>query len=219
MQIIDLSMTIQPMWRWPDTLEVIKDFERGDLIRSTAIRIGMHAFTHVDAPLHIEAGRENMDCLVLENVCGPAAVMDLRPIQPNQEITPDILEKQAGHMRDGDILLLQTAWDTQRDCTSHEYWQEAPFLNRDAAAWLANLPIKAVGFDFPQDYAIREIPERRPDVTELPTHDLVLRKGIHLIEYLCGLSQITVGRVELFALPLKVAGAEGACARVVARVP
>lgn len=219
MKIIDLSMTIQPMWRWPDRLEIVKDFERGDPYRATAIRLGMHAFTHVDTPLHIEAGRENMNHLMLENVCGSAAVVDLSPIQPNQEITPDFLAGRAGHTRDGDILLLKTTWDAQRNCTSREYWQEAPYLNRDAAAWLADLPIKAVGFDFPQDYAIREIPERHPEATELPTHDLILRKGIHLIEYLCGLGQITVDRVELFALPLKVAGAEGACARVVARVP
>jgi kynurenine formamidase len=121
-------------------------------------------------------------------------------------------------VRDGDILLLKTGWDTLRDCTSRDYWLEAPFLNRDAATWLAGLPIKAVGFDFPQDHAIREIPERHPDVTEMPTHDLILRKGIYLIEYLCGLDQLSVDRVELFALPLKISGAEGACARVVARV-
>jgi kynurenine formamidase len=93
---------------------------------------------------------------------------------------------------------------------------EAPYLNRRAAAWLSEQPIKAVGFDFPQDYVIREIPERHPSAAEMPSHDLILRKGILLIEYLCNLHRIQAKRVELYALPLKVAGAEGACARVVA---
>lgn len=218
MELIDLSMTIQPMWRWPEPLEVVKDFDRGDPYRVTAIKLGMHAFTHVDTPLHIEAGRDNMDQLKLENLCGDAAVVDLTPIEPNQEITAELLKDRAGHVRDGDIVLLKTAWDTQRDCTCREFWLDAPYVAEDAAAWLAGLSIKAVGFDFPQDYVIREIPDRHPPVVEMPTHNLILRKGIHLIEYLCGLDQLAVDRVELFALPLKVAGAEGACARVVAKI-
>ena len=219
MRIVDLTMTIQPVWRWPDTLEVVKDFKRGDPYRVTAIRLGMHAFTHVDAPLHIEPGRESMDQLDLDNVCGSASVVDLTPIEPNQEITAELLAERAGHVRHGDIVLLKTAWDTKRDCTTRDYWLEAPFVNREAASWLSELSIKAVGFDFPQDFVIREIPARHPGVHEMPTHDLVLRKGIHLIEYLCGLDRLNADRVEIFALPLKVSGAEGACARVVARIP
>ncbi len=218
MQIIDLSMTIQPMWRWPQKLEVVKDFDRGDPFRVTAVELGMHAFTHVDTPLHIEPGRDNIDKLMLEDICGDAAVVDLTPIRPNQEITPELLKDRSGQVRKGDIVLLKTAWDTQRDYTSREYWLDAPFVNEEAAAWLAGLSIKAVGFDFPQDYVIREIPDRHPSAEEMPTHDQLLRKGIYLIEYLCGLDQLTAKRVELFALPLKVSGAEGACARVVAKV-
>ena len=73
-----------------------------------------------------------------------------------------------------------------------------------------------MGYDFPQDYVIREIPERYPDIEELCTHDQVLRKGIYMIEYLCNLGQVEQKRVEIYALPLKILGAEGACARVVA---
>jgi arylformamidase len=117
---------------------------------------------------------------------------------------------------ENDILLLKTCWDRLRDCTTREYWHEAPYINELGAAWLAKQNIKAVGFDFPQDHALREIPQRHPPVTELPTHDLILRKGIYLIEYLCNLSNLPAGRVQVFALPLKIEGGEGACARVVA---
>ena len=40
-----------------------------------------------------------------------------------------------------------------------------------------------------------------------------------MIEYLCNLHQITSDRVEVYALPLKIAGAEGAPARVMAVIP
>ncbi len=216
MEIIDLTMTVQPTWRWPVEITRERDFERGDSYRSTAARIGMHAFTHVDAPLHVEPGRESIDQVEVDSLCGPAALVDLGPVTANQEIGPEVLGERSGHLRKGDILILRTSWDRQREPTSREFWLEAPHLSGSAAAWLAEQPVKAVGFDFPQDYAIREIPERHPRVQELPTHDLVLRKGIYMIEYLCNLDRVKQERVTVYALPLKVLGSEGACARVVA---
>jgi arylformamidase len=214
--LIDLSMTIRPMWRWPIEVELAKDIRRGDPYQVTTVKTGMHAFTHVDTPLHIELGRESIDQVGLERLCGSAAVIDLRPIAANREIGRELLTERAGHVRAGDILLLKTGWDLARDCTTREYWLEAPYLNREAAAWLADLPVKAVGFDFPQDRVIREIPARHPSAEEMPTHDLILRKGILLIEYLCNLHRIRAERVHVYALPLKLFEGEGACARVVA---
>jgi kynurenine formamidase len=216
MAIIDLSMSVQPTWRWPVEIATERDFDRGDPYRSTCARITMHAFTHVDAPLHVEPGRESIDQVPVDRLCGPAAVVDLRPVAANQVMGPDLLEARSGHLQEGDILVLKTCWDMQRAWTSKEFWLEAPHLSSGAAAWLAEQPVKAVGFDFPQDYSIREIPQRHPEVHELPTHDLVLRKGIYMIEYLCNLSLVEQERVTLYALPLKVLGSEGACARVVA---
>ena len=216
MGLIDLSMTIQPIWRWPVEIELMKDINCGDPYQVTSLRTGMHSFTHIDTPLHIELGRESIDQIDLERLCGPAAVVDLTPIAQNQEIGHDLLAERAGHVLPGDIVLLKTGWDLAWDYTSKEYWLKAPYLNRDGAEWLSEQSIKAVGFDFPQDYVIREIPDRHPAAREMPTHDLILRKGILLIEYLCNLHKLKADRVDIYALPLKIAGGEGACARVVA---
>ena len=216
MGLIDLSMTVQPIWRWPVEIELLKDMSCGDPYQVTGIRTGMHAFTHIDTPLHIELGRESIDQIDLKRLCGPAAVVDLTPIAENQEIGRDLLSERASHVLPDDIVLLKTGWDLARDYTGKNYWSEAPYLNPEGAEWLSELSIKAVGFDFPQDYVIREIPDRHPTALEMPTHDLILRKGILLIEYLCNLHQIKTDRVDIYALPLKIAGGEGACARVVA---
>jgi kynurenine formamidase len=216
MRVVDLSMTIQPIWRWPCEIETAGDFARGDPFRFTFLRIGMHAFTHVDTPLHIEAGRESVDIVALDRLCGTAAVVSLTPVTPGQEIGRDLLISRATHILPGDIVLLKTGWDLARSAATREYWTEAPYLSSEAARWLSEQPLKAVGFDFPQDFAIREIPARHPSVQELPTHDLILRKGILMIEYLANLSRISLPRVEVYALPLKVAGGDGGCARVIA---
>jgi kynurenine formamidase len=78
--------------------------------------------------------------------------------------------------------------------------------------------IKAIGFDFPQDYPIRLLlkgEEKRP-FEEHVTHDILLRSGVTMIEYLCNTVALTANRTFLCALPLKVPAADGAPTRVIA---
>jgi len=218
LRVIDLSMVIQPHWRWPIKPELKMDHGRGDPFQVTLVNLSMHAFTHVDTPLHIEPGRITIDQVPADKLVGPAAVIDLTSVGANQAITAAQLKERCPALEAGDMVVLKTGWDLKRDYTSREYWLEAPYVEAEAAAWLAGQPIKAVAFDFPQDQAIREIPKRHPPAEEMPTHGIILRRGIYLIEYLCNVHRIEAGRVTLVAAPLKVLGAEGAPARVIALV-
>lgn len=218
MRLIDLSLTIQPHWRWAIEQKQILAHSADDPYQVTTVNLPMHAFTHVDTPLHIIPGRISIDAVPLEDLAGPAAVLDLSYVKANQEIERGDLEKVGSHIQKGDIVLLKTAWDQTHNPMSREYWSEAPYVGEGAAIWLANHAIKAVGFDFPQDYVIREIPQRHPRPEEMPTHHHILGKGIYLIEYLCNLHQIEKERITFFALPLKVHNAEGAPTRALAMV-
>jgi kynurenine formamidase len=191
MQIIDLSMPVQTHWRWKFNSEQTLDRKKGAPYQSTTFTMSAHAFTHIDSPLHIEPDRLPIDAVPLNNLSA-------------NEIIP------------GDIAVLKTAWDLKHSWRDREYWTEAPYLAEEAAAWLSDQDFHAVGFDFPQDYVTREIPGRHPSVQEMPAHDLILRKGIYQIEYLCNVHQINAKRVTLIALPLKLADCEGAPARVIA---
>jgi kynurenine formamidase len=216
MHIIDLSMPIQSHWRWKFNSEQTLDREKGAPYQSTTFTMSAHAFTHIDSPLHIEPDRMPIDAVPLNNLTGPAVIIDLSYVQPNQAVKIPDLKKSADEMIPGDIAVLKTAWDLKNNWKNREYWTEAPYLDEEAAAWLSDQDLNAVGFDFPQDYVIREIPGRHPSVQEMPAHDLILRNGIYQIEYLCNVHQINAKRVTLIALPLKLAGCEGAPARVIA---
>ncbi len=86
-----------------------------------------------------------------------------------------------------------------------------------ACRWLLARGIKALGVDFPQDYPIRLLlAGKRAPIAEFVSHDILLRNGVILIEYLCNLGALPGPRTTLFALPLKVPGADGAPARVIA---
>jgi arylformamidase len=216
MKIIDLSMPIQSNQRWPVSCERVLDFKKGDPFQSTTFTMSAHAFTHIDAPLHIAPDRIPIHDVPLEHLAGPAAILDLSHVQPNQAIGLDDLKKDSDDIVQEGIVVLKTAWDLKRSWNSREYWSEAPYLDDEAVAWLSEQHLHVVGFDFPQDYAIREIPERHPRVEEMPAHNLILRKGIYQIEYLCNVHRINAKRVTLIALPLKLVGCEGAPARVIA---
>ena len=216
MNLIDLSLTIQPHWRWSIEQEYTLAHSAADPYQATIINLPMHAFTHVDTPLHISPDKIPIDEVPLESLVGQAAVLDLTYVKANQEIDRSDLEKVGSHIRKGDIILLKTAWDRKRNPMSRQYWSEAPYVGERAAIWLAEQPVKAVGFDFPQDYVIREIPQRHPRPEEMPTHHHILRRGVYLIEYLCNLHRIKKERVTFFAAPLKVRNAEGAPTRAFA---
>ena len=90
-------------------------------------------------------------------------------------------------------------------------------LTRDAAVWLHGQKPSAVAFDFPQDYPIRLLLDGIVAPTaEHVTHDVLLRAGVTLIEYLVNTSALRGPRTFLCAAPLKIPNADGAPARVYA---
>jgi kynurenine formamidase len=84
MKIIDLSMPILANQRWPVSCERVLDFKKGDPFQSTTFTMSAHAFTHIDAPLHIEPDRIPIHDAPLDHLVGPAALLDLSHVQPNQ---------------------------------------------------------------------------------------------------------------------------------------
>ncbi|MEM9140422.1 MAG: cyclase family protein, partial [Pseudomonadota bacterium] len=85
------------------------------------------------------------------------------------------------------------------------------------AEWLLDRRPTACAFDFPQDYTIRLLldGEVRP-IPEHVTHDVLLRNNVTLIEYLVNTLAVPGPHTFLTALPVRMAGADGAPARVVA---
>jgi kynurenine formamidase len=215
-RLVDLTMPIHDHFRWPVQRDLRGDFARGDTFQVTWVGWAVHGFTHIDAPRHIVPDGATTSDLLLEQFVGPAAVLDLTGIAPMTAITGEVLRRAGGHLQPGDIALLKTCWETVRSPETPEFWTTAPYLTRPACEWLLAREIKAIGFDFPQDYPIRDLLRNQTaPLAEFVSHDCLLRAGIVLIEYLCNTQALTRSRVELYALPLKIPDADGAPARVV----
>ena len=86
------------------------------------------------------------------------------------------------------------------------------------AIWLRERGIKAVGFDFPQDYCIRFFitGEARPPLPEHVTHYHLLKQGVIMFEYLRNMGALRQARNQVIALPIRIPDSDGAPARVIA---
>lgn len=217
MEIIDLSMPIEPHLRWPVDLAIKGDIAAGDPFRVSRISMTCHGFSHVDAQAHVIAHSPTIEATALSRVVGPCRVLDLRDVAPNQAIDAERLAAADPGGPEGEILLLSSGWDTKRDYRTREFWLDAPYLTREAALWLKNRKPTALAFDFPQDYPIRLLlDDKHVPFDQHVTHDICLRAGITLIEYVVNTSSLKNPRTFLCAAPLKLPNADGSPARIFA---
>ncbi|MEZ5363160.1 MAG: cyclase family protein [Bryobacterales bacterium] len=215
--IVDLSYPIEDHFRWKVQRSLASSFDGGGQFQATWLGSGVHGFTHVDAPRHILPDGPTTSELALDALVGEAAVLDLSDVGPGAAIDAGMLAGRGEHLRKRDRILIRTDWDKHRSLHVPEFWSEAPYLTRDACEWLMSFEPLLIGFDFPQDEPIRGLLDgRTAPLEEFVSHDVLLRQGVILVEYLCNLGQIHQDRTRIVVLPLRVLGADGAPARAIA---
>jgi kynurenine formamidase len=169
-------------------------------------------------PLHYLVDGRDMASMPVDQWVGDAAVVDLTHLGADGEVTAADLDRRAGHVRRGDIVLLRTDWPRRMGVDKEQFWKEGPWTGPSACEWLVVRGAKAVGYDYPPDHCIRDTiaePRRRPGRSE---YAIFFPAGITVIEYLTNLDQIGAARCRFMALPLKLEGADGSPVRAIALV-
>ncbi len=219
MRVVDLTFPIKPHFRWRVATEVKGSHAKGDLFQTTILTIHCHAFTHVDAPRHFVPGGIDIGSLPVDQWVGPAAVVDLTHIRANGEVAAADLDKAGNHIHAGDIVLLRTDWPKRVSVETESFWRDAPYTARSACEWLIARKVKAVGYDYPPDHAVRTMifePTKRLTREDNTTHHAFFPAGITVVEYLTNLDRIGTPRCTFVALSLPVEGADGSPVRAVA---
>ncbi len=215
--IVDLSMPIGPHFRWQPSIDVSGDIAGGDQFRVTRLATTCHGFSHVDAMAHFVAAAPTIETTPLDRVVGPCRILDLRHAPANAAIEPEQLAAADPGGTSGEILLLAAQWGERQSYHERAFWTEAPWLTRDAAEWLLEQAPTAVAFDFPQDYPIRLLLDGQTvPKDQHVTHDVLLRNGVTLIEYVVNTHLLRGSRTFLCAAPLLIPDADGAPARIFA---
>lgn len=172
--------------------------DRGDPANVTALALGSHSGTHVDAPSHFLPGGDPVDRLPLDRLIGPAAVLDLPADLPSVRAAD--LERQGlrGHRR----VLLRT----RNSRAPGEFSPDYCALTTDGAEYLLDQGVELVGID-----ALSIEPFGSADFA---VHHLLLKRGVVIVEGL-DLSSVSAGVYHLVCLPLRLQGLDGAPARAV----
>lgn len=170
------------------------------------ISLCSHSGTHIDAPAHLSSQSVTLDMMPPETFWGLALLVDARAAA-GREVEIADLAPHAEKLAEADFLLLRTGWEEKFG--TEEYLAGFPTLSREAAQYALSLGIRGFGFD--------TISADSVESEECPIHKTLLGAGALIIENLRGLGALPAGETfPLAALPMPLAGADGAPARVMA---
>ena len=204
--IYDISVPIRnSMHVWPSDPPVeLEDKphlarDRSHTILTTSIKCGSHTGTHMDAPSHMIKGGMTLSEMSLEQLVGPAHVVEIsgaRSIQKKhvQDLDWEKVER----------VLFKT--DNSLHWQDEFFYEEFVYLEPDAAVVLAEHGIRLVGIDY--------LSIDRYQSEGHPTHFVLLGESIVILEGL-NLTGVPTGEYQLIALPLKLHQGDGAPVRAI----
>ncbi len=206
MKIYDLTAPISPslvVWEGdpPVSLSHVAHLDNGDDYTVTRMNMGAHTGTHVDAPAHFVRGGAGVEALDLHALVGPVQVVDTGDAEV---LTWDVLDALP---IDPTIprVLFRTSNSDRHLMAQPRFVEDYVALDSSGASWLVGRHIRLVGIDYLSISAYHDL---------IPPHQILLGAGIIPVEGLL-LWDIEPGLYQLFCLPLKLSGSDGAPARVI----
>lgn len=188
---------------YPGDAKFEKDFvcsiNEGDVCNVTAISMGTHTGTHIDAPRHFYKNGRTVDSLELEKLIGHAKVFSLEDIDIIKETHIKSL-----NIEKGDRVIFKTK--NSKYLLDGEFRKDFVYLDKSASDYLIEKGVILIGIDS------LSIEEFNSDFHEV--HFDLLEKEIVIVEAL-DLNEVEEGDYEIIALPLKIEGGDGSPARVI----
>ena len=235
-EIVDLSHTYDSQaiyWPTAEGFQLRRDADgvtpAGYYYASNSFFTSEHGGTHIDAPVHFAEGHLTVDKIPLQQLIGPAVVIDVAQQSEKdadyQVTTDDIqrFEQQHGAIPMDAIVLLRTGFSRRwpgaelylgttlrgEEGTRNLHF---PGLHPDAARWIvANRKIRAIGIDTASiDYGRSTLFE---------SHRALYERDIPAFENLTALDRLPATGAYVIALPMKIGGGSGAPLRAVAILP
>ncbi|MCH7733204.1 MAG: cyclase family protein [Candidatus Marinimicrobia bacterium] len=220
-------------WPTAETFELETVFEgitdKGFYYTANNFSASEHGGTHIDAPVHFAKDRRTVDQIPLEQLMGPAVVIDLSEkalADADYQVgVEDFTAWEAlhGKIPEGAIVLLKTGYGQywpyrEKYMGTDELGLSAipklhfPGLHPEAAKWLVeNRKINAIGLDTPSiDHGQSQLFE---------SHQILFDKEILAFENVANLDQLPAKGAWIIALPMKIKGGSGGPLRIVALVP
>ena len=185
----------------PFKIEPYFQRDKGDPFDLAFMSMGTHLGTHLDPPAHYLDGGATVDELPLESLVGPGVVLDMRR---KAQIDRKALEEShfVDHIR---VLLKTSNGPLLLESSFHEDYVH---LTESGARFLVERGVRLVGIDY--------LSIERYKNPGAPVHHILLQAGVVIVEGV-HLLESPPGEYEIFCLPLRIKGADGAPARLILR--
>jgi arylformamidase len=172
----------------------------GDPANVTVLEMDVHTGTHLESGLHFLEDGAPIDALPLEQLVGPAVVVEIR----GDAVTPEALEA-ASIPAAARRLLIRTANSARWAAGWGDFDPEYVSLTPDAARWIVDRGFVLVGIDH---LSIQQYDD------DGETHRILMRGNVAILEGL-NLDGVPAGGYTLVAAPIRLVGTEAAPVRAV----
>jgi arylformamidase len=204
--IYDVSVPIangMPVWPSDPPLQLTSQGhlsrDKTHTVQVTRIEMGSHTGTHIDAPFHFVEGGRRLEDISLNEMVGPAMVVQIQGV-------PSIQRKHLTPLNWTDVRRVLFKTDNSTHWNDGTFYEEFVFLEPDAAEFLVQQGVRLVGIDY---LSIDPYKSEKH-----PAHFVLLSRNVIIIEGL-NLSGVGPGPYQMVALPLNLQSGDGAPARVI----
>jgi arylformamidase len=207
--IIDLthllhsSVPVYPGTERPSINQIYTIREHG--YAETKLNLLSHHGTHMDAPAHMILNGKTLDQFEPGQFYGKALCIDCTNAK-NAVIDLLLIQLYESKIKMVDFVLLKTAWSDKWG--TEDYFERFPVLSKEACTWLGKFNLKGIGLDTISLDAI--------DTSDFANHQIILGKGMVIIENLTNLNFLGNEIFTFSSFPLKYINADGAPVRAVA---
>jgi arylformamidase len=170
----------------------LSHYTEGTTFQIGKIEMVANTGTYIDAPFHRYSGATDLAGLEMASIANLEGIV-FRAAQAMRSIDRDVFESDAVK---GRAVLIQTGWD--RHWRSDAYFENHPFLTRNAAEYLKASGAALVGIDS----------LNIDDTTDgsRPVHSILLKANIPIVEHMCHLNVLPGQGFRFFAVPAPVKG-------------
>src|ERR671938_862267 len=198
MRIVDLTleitsyMIIFPGYPMPNFIKWSKFDIQGYI--SEVMFLSTHTGTHMDAPFHFNPNGQTIDQVEVNRyICNNAILMKIQKNSNETISSDDIIHNSEYEIKEKDTVVFSTGCEKQIK-QKDNYIKNNPGLSKDAAEYLVEKRVNAVGIDCPSiDIGVN---------SGLIAHNALLSNGVLVVENLRNLYEFTDGKFTLLVTPL-----------------
>lgn len=201
LRLVDLSKLVDPA---TETRRCkLSRFNTGGPIPDfhTHMDLMTHLGTHAECPYHHDDNWPDVTGVPLTTFVGRGVYVDFKDtVAPYTHITAADLDREASKVREGDIVIIDSAYKLEPfTAATNTEVDKRLLINAESANWFKEKKVKAVGFG--DGVSIENCNE---DVK--PFHDILLAENIIFIEVLKNLDQLNTDVFFMSYAPLPIVG-------------